>query len=88
MKHSEIIELINTSLADEFELNKDDLHAEVRFAEDLQLDSLDYVDMVVTLEQAFGFKLKNKEELKEIRTLQDLYDYIDKKYKQESGQDI
>ncbi len=82
MNRSEIVQTINSSLAEEFELEEDELRPETSFIEDLELDSLDYVDMVVALEQAFGFKLKNREELKEIRTVSDLHEYILKKYEQ------
>lgn len=82
MNRSEILQTINSSLAEEFELDQDELRPEASFIEDLELDSLDYVDMVVALEQAFGFKLKNKEDLKQIRTVGDLHAYILKKYEE------
>lgn len=82
MNRSQIVELIDSSLAEEFELDRDELRPEASFIEDLELDSLDYVDMVVALEQAFGFKLKNKEDLKQIRTVGDLHGYILKKYEE------
>ncbi|MFP4169071.1 MAG: acyl carrier protein [Desulfonatronovibrionaceae bacterium] len=82
MNRSEILETIDSSLAEEFELDREELRPEASFIDDLELDSLDYVDMVVALEQAFGFKLKNKEDLKEIRTVGDLHEYILKKYEE------
>ncbi|MFP4657475.1 MAG: acyl carrier protein [Desulfonatronovibrionaceae bacterium] len=82
MNRSEILETIDSSLAEEFELDREELRPEASFIDDLELDSLDYVDMVVALEQAFGFKLKNKEDLKEIRTVGDLHEYIFKKYEE------
>lgn len=47
--------------------------------EDLELDSLDAVDMVIVLENAFGCKLRDEEAIRSIRTLDDLYKFILKK---------
>ncbi len=72
----EIIEQINTSLAEEFELNREDLKPEALIYDDLELDSLDIVDMVVVLEDAFKFKIREEEALREIRTLGDIHNFV------------
>jgi acyl carrier protein len=79
MNDQEIIRTANAALAEEFELDEDQLVPEARFREELGLDSLDAVDMVVVLEQAFGFKLRDNKAIQEIRTLDDLYKYIIRK---------
>ena len=79
MNDQEIISTANAALAEEFELDEDQLVPEARFREELGLDSLDAVDMVVVLEQAFGFKLRDNKAIQEIRTLDDLYKYIIRK---------
>ena len=79
MTEMEIIELINTSLAEEFELNREVLKPEALILEDLELDSLDIVDMVVVLENAFQFKIREEEALREIRTLGDIHNFVLKK---------
>jgi len=82
MTDQEIIDLINTSLAEEFELDPDDMKAEALIFDDLELDSLDMVDMVVVLEHAFQFKIREEEAIREIRTLGDIHDFvIDKRKK-------
>ena len=76
MTDMEIIELINTSLAEEFELNREVLKPEALIFDDLELDSLDIVDMVVVLENAFKFKIREEDALREIRTLGDIHNFV------------
>jgi len=76
MTEMEIIEQINTSLAEEFELNREVLKPEALILDDLELDSLDIVDMVVVLENTFQFKIREEEALREIRTLGDIHNFV------------
>lgn len=80
MTDNEIMARADAALAEEFELDPADLTPQARFKDDLGLDSLDAVDMVVALEQAFGIKIGKDPALLEIRTVGDLHRYlIDKK---------
>jgi len=72
---AEIISSINEFLADEFEVDVADITPEASLNETLQLDSLDYIDLVVMIESNFGFKVK-AEDFPGIKTFQDFYDYI------------
>lgn len=74
----EIIETINEFLIDEFELKKEDLVETAQLKDDLDIESLDYVDIAVIVEKEFGFKVTN-EEMVNIRTLGDLYKYVQTK---------
>jgi acyl carrier protein len=76
MTDQEIIELIDSSLAEEFELKRSDMAPTASFYEDLGLDSLDVVDMVIVLEGAFGFKIREEEAMRSIRTLGDLHGFV------------
>jgi len=76
MTDAEVIQLVNEMLAEEFELEMEDMKPEAQFREDLDLDSLDAVDMVVLLEQQFKFKIKKDEAFKRIRSLGDLHEYV------------
>lgn len=76
MTEQEIIDLINTSLAEEFELDLEDLNPEAHLFDDLELDSLDIVDLVVVLESAFQFKIREEESIREIRTLGDIHRFV------------
>jgi acyl carrier protein len=82
MTDQEIIDLINLTLAEEFELNMEDMKPEALIFDDLELDSLDIVDMVVVLENAFQFKIREEESIREIRSLGDIHEFVIKKKNQ------
>ncbi len=73
-----IVETINNFLIDEFELEADQLKETAMLKDDLDIESLDFVDIAVIVEKEFGFKVVN-EEMVNIRTLGDLYAYVQKK---------
>ena len=75
MENQEIINKVNDFLIDEFELEEDQLIPSASLKETLEIDSLDYVDLVVIIEKNFGFKVKG-EDFANIKSLQDFYDYI------------
>jgi acyl carrier protein len=76
MTDQEIIDLINTTLANEFELNIDDMVPGAVLKDDLGLDSLDRVDMVIVLEKAFSFKIREEEAIRAIYTLSDIHNFV------------
>ena len=78
MKKEDIIEKINDFLIDEFEVESDDITPEADLKETLELDSLDFVDLVVAIESNFGIKLVG-EDFINIKTLQNFYDLIERK---------
>lgn len=80
MTKDEIIETINGFLIEEFEVDGDLITPEANLRETLDLDSLDYVDLVVVVESNFGFKVVGEDFL-EIHTFEDFYNYTDKKLK-------
>ena len=82
MTNAEIIEIINDSMIKEFELDPETMTPEVHLVKDLEMDSLDFVDLVVILQEAFGVKLRNDSSVREINTLGDLHNLILKKKKQ------
>lgn len=75
MTKEEIIDRINGFLVEEFEVDPENIKPEANLKETLQLDSLDYVDLVVEIESNFGFKVKPEDFIK-IQKFQDFYDYI------------
>ena len=78
MSKEEIIYKTNDFLVDEFEVDEDDISPEANLKETLELDSLDYVDLVVSVESNFNVKL-NAEDFANIVTLQNFYDLIENK---------
>lgn len=84
MTKEEVIELIDSSLAEEFELERTDMVPAANLYEDLGLDSLDTVDMVIVLEGAFDFKIREEEAIRAIRTLDDIHRFVLSKIEQHS----
>ncbi|WP_300565746.1 phosphopantetheine-binding protein [Flavobacterium sp.] len=80
MNKAEIIEIINSFLVEEFEVEGDAITPEANLKETLGLDSLDYVDLVVTIEANFGVKL-GEADFVGIATFQNFYDLIENKIK-------
>ena len=78
MNNEVIIEKINDFLIVEFEVEAEDISPEANLKDTLELYSLDYVDLVVTVESNFGVKL-NAEDFIDIITLKDFYDLIGEK---------
>jgi acyl carrier protein len=76
MTEQEIIERIDASLEEEFELDRADMRPEATLFDDLGLDSLDMVDMVIALEQTFKIKIRDEEEIRKIRTLGDIHRFV------------
>lgn len=75
MTKEDVLGRINDVLADEFEIDRAKLVPEARLFEDLDLDSIDAVDLVVRLQQQTSLKVK-AEDFKAIRTLGDVADVI------------
>jgi acyl carrier protein len=75
MSKETIIEKINGFLVEEFEVEPAKITAEANLRETLELDSLDYIDLVVVIESNFGFKVK-PEDFATIVTFQNFYDYV------------
>lgn len=78
MESQEIIEKINAFLVEEFEVEPGKIVPEANLRETLELDSLDYIDLVVVIESNFGFKVK-AEDFVGIVTFQNFYDYVTSK---------
>ena len=78
MNKEVIIDKINNFLIDEFEVDADDISPLANLKKTLELDSLDFVDLVVAIESNFSVKLMG-EDFINVVTLQDFYDLIEQK---------
>lgn len=78
MNKEVIVEKINYFLVDEFEVESEDIEPKANLKETLELDSLDFVDLVVAVESNFSVKLTG-EDFVNVTTLQDFYDLIETK---------
>lgn len=78
MDKQQIIDTVNEFLIEEFEADAADLEADANMHETLDLDSLDYVDLVVLIDENFGFKTTS-EDFQSITTFEDFYEFIVRK---------
>ncbi|WP_049004442.1 acyl carrier protein [Klebsiella quasipneumoniae] len=73
---------ISALLVNVFEIDPQDITPEARLYEDLELDSIDAIDMIVHLQKKIGKKIK-PEEFKTVRTVQDVVDAVERLFKEE-----
>ena len=78
MTREEIITTTKRFLSEEFEVEKSKITADNNLQKTLDLDSLDYVDLVVVIEENLGFK-PSSDDFKKIDTFNDFYDLVEKK---------
>lgn len=64
-------------IADTLELNKDDITVETNLVRDLDVESLDLVDLVSAFEKEFDVEIADKD-IKDIQTVGDVVEYIEK----------
>ncbi|MDY0015577.1 MAG: phosphopantetheine-binding protein [Bacteroidales bacterium] len=82
MKREEIVTIVNDFLIKEIEIEETLIKEDAQLKQDLDIDSLDFVDIVVIVERNFGFKIK-PEEMANVKTLSEFYDYIESKVNQQ-----
>ncbi|WP_243078187.1 acyl carrier protein [Pantoea sp. MQR6] len=76
MNKDEIYQEVASLLINLFEIEADDIRPDARLYEDLELDSIDAVDMVVHLQKRTGRKIK-PETFRSVRTVQDVVDAVE-----------
>ena len=75
MEYTEIKDIVIGFLTEEFEIEESIIVDDAPMQQTLDLDSLDYVDMVVIIDEHFGFKMV-AEDFAGIKTFKDFYDFI------------
>jgi len=63
---------------DQLDVTKEECALEASFIDDLGADSLDLVELIMEMEEAFGVEIAD-EELEKIRTIKDVIDFLTKK---------
>jgi len=72
----EILEQISRELQALFELPKDNITLQARLYEDLDLDSIDAVDLVVRLQEITKKRIR-PDQFKGVRTVEDIVDAVE-----------
>ncbi|MBI5017238.1 MAG: acyl carrier protein [Deltaproteobacteria bacterium] len=82
MTDPEIVDLIDATISEEFEIDRTEMTPDATLFDALGMDSLDIVDLVVALEKAFGFKIRDEKSIRTIRTLGDIHAFVIQKKRQ------
>lgn len=64
-------------VSEQFGVDKDSLSRDTNFVDDLNADSLDVVELSMTIEDEFGIGEISEDDLKNIKTIGDLVDYVE-----------
>ena len=72
----EVIDLIANTL----EIDKDELKDDTDLARDLNVESIDLVDLVTAFEDKYQFEIPDQE-LKNLQTVGDIVSYVEKRQK-------
>ncbi|MDA8295146.1 MAG: phosphopantetheine-binding protein [Actinomycetota bacterium] len=83
MSRQEVLELVQSQLADILEIEPGAISESSSFAEDLNADSLALIELVEALEEELsrrvaGFRIDD-EDLEDLRTVRDAVDYVSAK---------
>jgi acyl carrier protein len=62
-------------IADQLSVSEEEVTPDASFIEDLNADSLDLVELIMTLEEEFGVKISD-EDAEKIRTVRDAMEYL------------
>jgi len=82
LNRNEIFSKIQDALVELFELDPADINLETQLYQELDLDSLDAVDLVVHLQKLTGKKIK-PEEFKMVRTVEDVVNSVESLLKEQ-----
>ena len=78
MDRTEIESKLTDLLVDELGIGRDDITADAKFEEDLDVDSLGVVELLMALEDNFGVKIPD-EEAEQITTVGEAIDLVEAK---------
>lgn len=72
----ELYKKVSAILVDLFEIDESDIHLDANLYEDLDIDSIDAVDLVIELKKMTGKKVK-PDDFKSVRTVGDVIDAVE-----------
>ncbi len=71
-----VLEKVKAILAEQFDVEEDSINGETKLVEDLGADSLDVVDLLMSMEDEFEIEVPD-EDIENIKTVNDLVQYIE-----------
>ena len=73
-------EMLKKVIADQLDVDPNEVTPQASFTEDLNADSLDLVEMIMALEEKFSVKISD-DDARNLKTVQNALDYIDEHVK-------
>lgn len=70
-----MLEKIRTIIADQLSVEESSIQPEKSLTKDLEADSLDFVELIMALEDTFDVKIE-EDDASNISTVQDIMDYL------------
>ena len=70
-----MLEKLKEIIAETLSVDEEIIKAETSLKEDLDADSLDFVELVMNIEETFGVTIA-EEEMTKIKTIQDIMNYL------------
>ncbi len=71
-----VLEKVKAILSEQFDVEEDSISPETNLTEDLEADSLDVVDLLMSIEDEFEIEVPD-EEIENIKTVDQLVKYIE-----------
>jgi acyl carrier protein len=75
VSREQILEYVRTTMAEMFELSVDDIHERSKVFEELDLDSIDAIDLVARLQQLTGERI-SEAAMRDVRSVGDIVDLV------------
>lgn len=73
-----IIEKIKDLICEQFDVDPESITEDTNFLQDLSADSLDFVELIMNIEDTFSLPEIGEEEIRSIQTVGDLVEYVKK----------
>ena len=73
-----VLEKVKAILSEQFDVEEDSITPDTNLSEDLEADSLDVVDLLMSIEDEFEIEVPD-EEIENIKTVGDIVKYIENK---------
>ena len=83
MKKEEIFEILKSALVQLFEIEEAKITPQTRIYEDLQIDSIDAIDLIDHIKRKTGYRLM-PEDFKNVKTLEDIVNAVAKKFDEQA----
>ena len=73
-----VYERIRDIVSEQFDVDLESVNEDTDFLSDLDADSLDVVELAMSIEESFGLAQIGEDAIRGIRTVGDLVDYVEK----------